>query len=68
MQQKLVDGELPYIDPRWKTNSYGEGRLVEIIEKCWKYKPNDRADVFQATRFLDETMYKMRQDKTKQII
>ena len=59
MQQKLVDGELPYIDPRWKTNSYGEGRLVEIIEKCWKYKPNDRADVFQVTRFLDETMNKI---------
>lgn len=68
VHQKLVDGELLYIDPRWKTNSYGEERLVKIIEKCWKYKPNDRADVFQVTRFLDETLYKMQHDKTKRII
>jgi hypothetical protein len=55
-QGLLINRELPYIDPRWRTRSYVEGRLVEIMEKCWSYDPDQRIDIFEAVRLLRETL------------
>lgn len=55
-QEVLIDGKLPYIDPRWKERSYIERRLVELMEKCWIYNPDDRIDIFYAVEFLRETV------------
>ena len=33
IQELIYDGQKPYIDPRYKTRSYIEGRLVEIMEQ-----------------------------------
>lgn len=45
----------PYIDPRYKTRSYAEGRLVEIMNQCHKLKASERVDIFEVVRHLRET-------------
>ena len=45
----------PYIDPRYETRSFGEGRLVEIMRKCHKINPSERVDIFEVVRHLRET-------------
>jgi serine/threonine protein kinase len=37
VQQKVVDAEKPYIDPRYRSRSFAEGQLVEIMELCLTY-------------------------------
>lgn len=49
------EGELPYIDPRYRTRSYVEGRLVEIMEQCWPYNSTERVDIFTVLSHLRET-------------
>jgi len=56
MHEELIDGKLPYVDPRWKERSYIERRLVELTEKCWIYDPDERVDIFYAVEFLRETV------------
>lgn len=55
-QEELLDGKLPYVDPRWKDRSYIERRLVELMEKCWIFNPDERVDIFYAVEFLRETV------------
>jgi len=45
----------PYIDPRYKTRSYIEGRMVEIMNRCHKLKASERVDIFEVVRHLRET-------------
>jgi serine/threonine protein kinase len=45
----------PYIDPRYKTRSYAEGRMVEIMEKCHQVNATERVDIFEVVRHLRET-------------
>ena len=54
LQKKIIDKEIAYIDPRYRTRSYAEGKLVEIMEKCWAYEADDRIDIFEAVRLLRE--------------
>ena len=56
VQEKIVAGETPYIDKRYRTRSYAEGRLVEIMESCWIMDPGKRVDVFEIIAFLKETL------------
>jgi serine/threonine protein kinase len=56
VQEKVKKGEKPYIDPRWRNNSFAEGRIVELIERCFEYKPEDRIDIFEAVRFLRDAV------------
>jgi hypothetical protein len=52
-EQKLVsDGKLAYVDPRYRTRSYLEGKLVEIMERCWEYKRRKRLNIFEVVEFL----------------
>lgn len=52
VQQKVVNGEKPYIDPRYRSRSFAEGKLVEIIERCWTYDADERPDIFEIARLL----------------
>jgi serine/threonine protein kinase len=56
VQQKVIDGETPLIDPRYRGRSYAEGKLVEIIERCWEYYPDKRIDMFRVADFLREAV------------
>jgi len=53
--EAAMAGELPYVDPRYRTRSYIEGRLVEIMERCYRHDPKERASVFEVIEFLRET-------------
>jgi len=52
---KKIKQSPPYIDPRYKTRSYAEGRMVEIMNQCHKLKPSERVDIFEVVRHLRET-------------
>lgn len=52
VQKKLIGGKLPYVDPRYKERSFGEKKLVELMEKCWVYDPDERISIFGAVDFL----------------
>jgi hypothetical protein len=30
--------------------------MVELIERCWSYKPEDRPDIFEVVRFLQSAL------------
>ena len=53
--RRFIDGELPYIDPRYRERSYIESRLIDVMLECWKYKPEDRISIFDLVLFLRET-------------
>ncbi len=40
------------MDPRYKERSFAEEKLIELMEKCWKYDPDDRISIFEAVDFL----------------
>ena len=55
VQDKVIKGKSPFIDERYRTRSYIEGRLVEIMERCLEFKPDKRATIFEVVEFLRET-------------
>lgn len=52
VQKKLIDGKLAYVDSRWGERSFGEKKLIELMEKCWIYDPDERISIFGAVDFL----------------
>jgi len=52
VQAKVIAGDHPYIDPRWRNHSFAEGKIVELIDRCQKYKADDRIDSAEAVTFL----------------
>jgi len=60
VQKIAKKGQLPYIDPRYRTRSFAEGKLVEIMERCWEYEPDNRADIFEVSDFLTEAVIENR--------
>lgn len=56
VQKMVVNGTQAFIDERYRTRSYIEGRLVELMEKCWTYDPKKRISIFEAVAFLKETV------------
>ena len=56
VQKKLIDGELPYVDLRYKERSFAERKLIELMEKCWIYDPNERISIFDAVDFLKKAV------------
>jgi len=48
-------GQYPEIDPRYRSRSYIEGRLVDIMEQMWVYKAEDRPSIFDVLVHLRET-------------
>lgn len=56
VQEKVTEGQRAFCDDRYRNHSYGEGKLVELLEKCWIEKPSERVDIFEAVRFLQEAV------------
>ena len=52
----MINGKLPYLDPRYKERSYAEKKLVELMEKCWLYDPDERISIFDAVEFLRQAV------------
>jgi hypothetical protein len=42
LQGKLLKKERPHVDPRYKTRSFAESKLVEIMEETWTFDPTER--------------------------
>lgn len=55
-QRKVMRGIMPYIDKRWKDNSFAEGQLVRAIEMCHHREPDDRANIFEVVDLLREAV------------
>ena len=51
-QQKVIHGELPFIDERYRNGTKAESRLIDIMENCWKFDPEERIDIFQVVERL----------------
>jgi serine/threonine protein kinase len=64
VQKKVVNGEKPYIDPRYRSRSFAEGQLVEIMERCWTYDADERPDMSEIVRLL-RAAYEL--DKRRQV-
>jgi hypothetical protein len=57
VQKRVLSGEKPFVDDRFRTSSsLVERRLVEIMELCWERQPSDRIDIFAVVRLLQETV------------
>ncbi|KAL7544377.1 hypothetical protein ACHAWF_007762, partial [Thalassiosira exigua] len=55
-QKDLIGGKRAYIDPRYRERSFAEGKLVELMELCWKPDPDERISMFGAVEFLREAV------------
>ena len=52
VQKKLIDGKTAYVDSRYRERSFAEKKLIELMEKCWIYDPDERISMFEAVEFL----------------
>lgn len=52
VQNEIIEGKKAFIDDRYRTRSYGEGKMVELIEMCWRFQPEDRPSIFEVVHFL----------------
>jgi hypothetical protein len=50
--EALKAGDKPYIDPRYTNHSLIESGLVEIMQPCWAFDPNDRPRIFTVVKML----------------
>lgn len=44
------------IDPRYVDRSFAEAKLIEIIERCFAYNPEDRIDINELRDMLVEAI------------
>jgi len=56
VQEMVNKNTLPFIDPRYKNHTFGEGVLVRLLERCFVYEPDDRADIFEIVHILRVAM------------
>jgi len=52
IQRKLLKYERAYIDPRYRSRSYAESKLVEVMEQTWEFNPKNRISIFQVVKAL----------------
>ncbi len=56
VQKKVIAGIHPYVDPRYRERSLAERKLVELMEQCWIYNPDERISIFEAVTFLRDAV------------
>ena len=49
-----MNGRRPYVDPRLRTRSYIESKLIEIMELCWEHERKKRIDIFSVVKLLHD--------------
>jgi serine/threonine protein kinase len=57
ISKRVLSGEIPWIDERWKTKSVAEARLVDIIIQCFAYDPSERIDINRVIQLLKEAQH-----------
>lgn len=62
VQERIMHGDTPAIDSRYRKRSFVEGKLVEIIERCWAYEPDDRPTIFEIVEFLRDAVVEFESD------
>ena len=55
-QRRIANGEKPYVDARYRNRSLAEGILVQVMEACWAYRPQDRPSMTQVIQMLHKTV------------
>jgi len=54
-RQSVLQGQTPFVDPRWRRNgSRIERAWIPIMESCWAYRPEDRPTIFDLLKQLRE--------------
>jgi serine/threonine protein kinase len=56
VQSKIMQGELSFIDQRYRNRSYAETKLIDIMERCWVYDSSSRATIFEIVELLLEAV------------
>lgn len=55
--QKLVkEGQTAVIDPRFVESSFAESKLIEVIQRCFVYDPDFRADINEIWQMLKDAI------------
>jgi hypothetical protein len=54
VMQSVLWGNRTYVDPRYRTRSMVEGKLVELMEKTWVSNIHDRISIFGILKRLRE--------------
>ena len=55
--KKLIkDRRTAWIDPRYKNHTLAEQKIVEAIERCWVYNPDERASATEVLGILREAL------------
>ena len=52
---RVLNQERPFVDGHFRTGTYIETRLVEIMEEMWAHNASDRPEIFEVVRFLKDT-------------
>ena len=55
VQAKVLQQERPFIDPRYRTRSFIERRLIEVMEAMWAHDPAQRPTIFAVVQHLRQT-------------
>jgi len=56
VHKELIAKKLPFVDERYRERSFEEGKLIELMEECWAYKPSERCTAFEAVSFLRDVV------------
>jgi len=56
IRKAVKAGNKGYIDPRYRTRSYVEGRIAEAIDLCWEYDPDKRIDIKALVKLLRDAV------------
>jgi len=56
VQTQLIDGEIPFIDPRYRERSFADRTLVDLMKRCWVYDPAERISIFEAVDVLKKAV------------
>ena len=56
VQEMVLAGKKPFIDPRYRERSFAERKLADIMELCWEYDTEKRTDSGTLVKLLREAV------------